>query len=76
MLELGRYLVGEAGLYVCKVIDRKVSRGPGVLVTDGGCTTTSPPRAISAGAAQELPVAIGNRMQGTEREIASVVGPL
>ena len=36
VLELGRYLVGEAGVYVCRVIDRKVSRGQVFLVTDGG----------------------------------------
>ena len=26
IMELGRYLVGEAGVYVCQVIDRKISR--------------------------------------------------
>ena len=36
VIELGRYLVGEAGIYVCRVIDRKVSRGQVFLVTDGG----------------------------------------
>jgi diaminopimelate decarboxylase len=36
VVELGRYLVGEAGLYVCRVVDRKVSRGKLFLVTDGG----------------------------------------
>ncbi|HLY53197.1 MAG TPA: hypothetical protein VKQ31_09335, partial [Steroidobacteraceae bacterium] len=36
VIELGRYLVGEAGLYVCRVVDRKVSRGQVFLVTDGG----------------------------------------
>ncbi|MEM6586286.1 MAG: pyridoxal-dependent decarboxylase, exosortase A system-associated, partial [Pseudomonadota bacterium] len=35
-LELGRYLVGEAGVYLCRVIDRKVSHGVTYLVTDGG----------------------------------------
>lgn len=35
-LELGRYLVGEAGLYVCRVLDRKVSRGRSFLILDGG----------------------------------------
>jgi diaminopimelate decarboxylase len=34
--ELGRYLVAEAGAYVCRVVDRKVSRGRTYLVTDGG----------------------------------------
>ncbi|MEM8723939.1 MAG: pyridoxal-dependent decarboxylase, exosortase A system-associated [Pseudomonadota bacterium] len=35
-LELGRYLVGEAGVYLCRVIDRKESHGTTYLVTDGG----------------------------------------
>jgi diaminopimelate decarboxylase len=34
--ELGRYIVGEAGVYVTRVIDRKVSRGKTFLVVDGG----------------------------------------
>jgi diaminopimelate decarboxylase len=36
ILELGRYLVGEAGLFVSRVIDRKQSRGKTFLVVDGG----------------------------------------
>ncbi|HMZ29870.1 MAG TPA: alanine racemase, partial [Thauera aminoaromatica] len=36
VLELGRYLVGEAGVYVCRITDIKVSRGHTYLVTDGG----------------------------------------
>jgi len=35
-IELGRWLVGEAGVYVTRVIDRKVSGGKTFLVTDGG----------------------------------------
>ena len=35
-MELGRYLVGEAGVYLCRVIDRKESHGTIFLVTDGG----------------------------------------
>ena len=35
-IELGRYLVGEAGVYLCRVIDRKESHGVVYLVTDGG----------------------------------------
>ena len=77
VLELGRYLVGEAGLYVCRVIDRKVSRGHVFLVTDGGLHHHL---AASGNFGQVIrknyPVAIGNRVRGTKREIASVVGPL
>jgi diaminopimelate decarboxylase len=77
VVELGRYLVGEAGLYVCRVLDRKISRGEVFLVTDGGLHHHL---AASGNFGQVIrknyPVAIGNRVVGTEREIASVVGPL
>lgn len=36
VIELGRYIVGECGVYVTKVLDRKVSRGRTYLVVDGG----------------------------------------
>ena len=35
-VELGRYLVGEAGVYVTRVVDRKISRGRTYVVVDGG----------------------------------------
>lgn len=35
-IELGRYLVGEAGVYLTQIVDRKVSQGQTFLVTDGG----------------------------------------
>jgi len=77
VLELGRYLVGEAGVFVARVIDRKVSRGQVFLVTDGGLHHHL---AASGNFGQILrknyPVAIGNRMDATEREPATVTGPL
>ena len=76
-IELGRYLVGEAGVYVARVIDRKVSRGQVFLVTDGGLHHHL---AASGNFGQVIrknyPVAIGNRVEGEEREAVSVVGPL
>ncbi len=77
ILELGRYLVGESGIYVCRVIDRKVSRGQVFLITDGGLHHHL---AASGNFGQVLrknyPVVVGNRVNGEEREEASVVGPL
>ncbi len=77
VIELGRYLVGEAGVYVCRVVDRKVSRGQVFLVTDGGLHHHL---AASGNFGQVIrknyPVAIGNRITGARREVASVVGPL
>jgi diaminopimelate decarboxylase len=77
VVELGRYLVGAAGIYVCRVIDRKISRGHVFLVTDGGLHHHL---AASGNFGQVIrknyPVEIGNRMRGAARETASVVGPL
>lgn len=77
VIELGRYLVGEAGIYVCRVVDRKISRGQVFLVTDGGLHHHL---AASGNFGQVIrknyPAAIGNKMNGGPREIASVVGPL
>ena len=36
MVESGRYLIGESGLYVTRIRYRKVSRGETFLVMDGG----------------------------------------
>jgi diaminopimelate decarboxylase len=77
VIELGRYLIGEAGIYVCRVVDRKVSRGQVFLVTDGGLHHHL---AASGNFGQVIrknyPVVVGNKVRGGEREIASVVGPL
>lgn len=77
VLELGRYLVGEAGIYVAEVVDRKLSRGQVFLITNGGLHHQL---AASGNFGQVIrknyPVVIGNRVQGVEREQVSVVGPL
>jgi len=77
VLELGRFLVGECGIYVCRVIDRKISRGQVFLVTDGGLHHHL---AASGNFGQVIrknyPVLIGNRVIGPRREVATVVGPL
>jgi len=77
VIELGRYFVGEAGLYVTRVVDRKVSRGQVFLVTDGGLNHhLSASGNFGQVVRKNYPVAIGNRMGAAQREVASVVGPL
>jgi diaminopimelate decarboxylase len=77
IIELGRYLVGEAGLYVCRILDRKISRGKVFLVTDGGLHHhLSASGNFGQVVRKNYPVAIGNRMQPDELETASIVGPL
>ena len=76
IIELGRYIVGEAGIYVSRVVDRKESRGHTYLVTDGGLHHHL---AASGNFGQVIrrnyPIAIGNRMTGST-ETVSVVGCL
>lgn len=77
VIELGRFLVGEAGVYVCRVLERKISRGQVFLIVDGGLHHHL---AASGNFGQVIrknyPVAIANKMQRGPREQASVVGPL
>jgi diaminopimelate decarboxylase len=77
VIELGRYLVGEAGLYVTRLIDQKYSRGQTYLIVDGGLN-----HHLSASGnfgqiiRKNYPVAIGNRMNTGKSSMVSVVGPL
>jgi diaminopimelate decarboxylase len=77
VIELGRYLVGEAGIYVARVIDRKVSAGRVFLVVDGGLHHHL---AASGNFGQVVrrnyPVHIVTRSASGEREEVTVVGPL
>ncbi|GHU29360.1 pyridoxal-dependent decarboxylase, exosortase A system-associated [Betaproteobacteria bacterium] len=80
VIELGRYLVGEAGLYVTRIVDRKISRGEVFLITDGGLHHhLSASGNFGQVIRKNYPVVIGNRMASSERdeqEVATVVGPL
>jgi diaminopimelate decarboxylase len=77
VIELGRYMVAEAGIYVCRVLERKESRGQTFLITDGGLHHHL---AASGNFGQVIrknyPVIVGNKAQHSVRETVSVVGPL
>jgi diaminopimelate decarboxylase len=76
-IELGRYIVGEAGIYVTRVVDRKESRGQIFLVTDGGLHHHL---AASGNFGQVIrrnyPLAIGNKLTSPPTETVTVVGCL
>ena len=81
VIELGRYLVGEAGVYVARVVDRKVSRGQVYLVTDGGLHHhLSASGNFGQVVRKNYPVTLCPGQPragfGQAREVASVVGPL
>jgi diaminopimelate decarboxylase len=77
VVELGRYIVGECGIYVTRIVDRKESRGRTFLVVDGGLHHQL---AASGNFGQVIrrnyPVAIGNRMEEEASETVTVVGKL
>jgi diaminopimelate decarboxylase len=77
VIELGRYIVGECGFYVTRVVDRKQSRGKTFLVVDGGLHHQL---AASGNFGQVIrrnyPVAVGGRDDDEPTETVSVVGCL
>jgi diaminopimelate decarboxylase len=77
VIELGRYIVGECGVYVTRVVDRKESRGRQYLVVDGGLHHQL---AASGNFGQVIrrnyPIAVGNRLHGETEEVVNVVGCL
>ena len=76
-IELGRWLVGEAGVYLTRIVDRKESRGRTFLATDGGLQHQL---AASGNFGQLLrrnyPVAIASRFGAEPEEEVSITGCL
>lgn len=77
VIELGRFLVGESGVYVTRVLDRKESRGEQFLVVDGGLHHQL---AASGNLGQVIrrnyPVAVGNKITEQPEEVCTIVGRL
>ena len=76
-VELGRYLVGEAGVYLTRIVDRKVSHGATFLVTDGGLHhQLAASGNFGTVVRRNYPLAIASRFTAAPEEEASVVGCL
>ena len=76
-IELGRHLVGEAGVYLTRVVDRKVSYGETYLVTDGGLHhQLAASGNFGTVVRRNYPVAIASRFDVQPEEEANVVGCL
>ena len=77
VIELGRYLAGEAGIYVSRVLDKKISRGETFLIVDGGLHHHL---AASGNFGQILrknyPAVVGTAVVNESMPAATVVGPL
>ncbi len=76
-IELGRYLVGEAGVYLTRIVDRKESHGETYLVTDGGLHhQLAASGNFGTVVRRNYPLAIANRFEVEPEEVVSVVGCL
>ncbi|PKB25600.1 diaminopimelate decarboxylase [Novosphingobium kunmingense] len=76
-LEMGRYLVGEAGIYLTQIVDRKASHGEIFLVVDGGLHhQLAASGNFGTVVRRNYPVAIASRFDSPVEEQASVVGCL
>jgi diaminopimelate decarboxylase len=76
-IELGRYLVGEAGVYLARILDRKESHGQVFLVTDGGLHhQLAASGNFGTVVRRNYPAAIANRFGAEGEEEASIVGCL
>ncbi len=76
-MELGRWLVAEAGVYLTRVVDRKVSHGETFLVTDGGLHhQLAASGNFGTVIRRNYPIAVAGRFGREAVEAVSVVGCL
>ncbi len=76
-IELGRWLVAEAGVYLARVVDRKDSGGETFLILDGGLNhQLAASGNFGTVVRRNYPLAVAHRMGDAGEETVSVVGPL
>lgn len=75
-MELGRYLTGEAGVYVTRVRYVKTSLGQRFAVADGGTNHHMAAVGIGSFVKRNFPVRVLNRMDETASQTWNITGPL
>ncbi len=76
-MELGRWLVAEAGVYLTRIVDRKTSHGETFLVTDGGLHhQLAASGNFGTVIRRNYPIAVAGRFGVEAEETVSVVGCL
>ena len=77
MVEPGRYLVAEAGIYVTRINDIKISRGKKYLIVDGGMNHhLSASGNLGQTIKRNYPLALLTKLREAPEEEVDVVGPL
>ncbi len=76
-IELGRWIVAEAGVYLTRIVDRKLSHGKTFLITDGGLHhQLAASGNFGTVVRRNYPVAVATRFGAPTEEEVSVVGCL
>lgn len=76
-VELGRYLVGESGVYLCRILDRKMSHGEVFLITDGGLHhQLAASGNFGTVVRRNYPIANASKFSNASSAVATVVGCL
>ena len=76
-VELGRFIAGQAGVYLTRIVDRKESHGTTFLITDGGLHhQLAASGNFGTVVRRNYPVAIASRFDAEPEEVVNVVGCL
>ena len=76
-IELGRWIAAECGVYLTRIVDRKISGDETFLICDGGLNhQLAASGNFGTVVRRNYPIAIADKMGAEARETVSVVGPL
>lgn len=76
-IELGRWIAGECGVYLTRIVDRKLSGDETFLICDGGLNhQLAASGNFGTVVRRNYPLAIAGKMGAEPDETVSVVGPL
>lgn len=76
IVESGRFLVAESGIFLTKVLYRKDSRGKVFIITDGGSNNHASAAGIGRFIRHNFPIEVVGKQNCNEKEVVNIVGPL
>ncbi|NSW92019.1 MAG: diaminopimelate decarboxylase [Firmicutes bacterium] len=76
LVESGRFLVAESGVFLTRVLYKKHSRGKTFIITDGGSNNHASAAGIGRFIRHNFPIEVVGKQSINEREVVDIVGPL
>lgn len=76
LVESGRFLVAESGVFLTRVLYKKHSRGKTFIITDGGSNNHASASGIGRFIRHNFPIEVVGKQSINEREVVDIVGPL